>query len=310
MSIERTVSPEETIDARELRVFLRVAELKSVTRAAFELRLAKSSVSKIISALEERMGVRLLERTSRRVEPTQAGQLLQRRARSLVEELDRLVADVREMQNEVRGQLTVAAPPDLAALVTRTLLPSFIRAHPGLRVALRADYGFADLQDPAIDVSIRVGSVRDDRLVARPIGLVRRILVASPEYARAHPLHKPTDLSQHSALVFAEESTPLPWMLTSGRRRTEVSVSGSLCARSFPVLLAAAEAGLGVTLVPVVLAQPLIRSGRLVQVLEQWGQEDAPILLVYRFGQHQVRRVAVFIEYVKQHFEQLSGLGA
>lgn len=295
------MSLEETIEARELRLFQRVAELKSVTRTAEEFRLTKSTVSKALSALEAKLGVALLERSSRRIEVTRAGELLLGRARSLVAELDGLAQDVRELQDEVRGQLTVAAPPDLGALFAESLFPAFLAEYPGLHLSLVLDYGFADLQDPAIDVAIRVGSVRDERLVARAIGRVVRILVASPAFARARPMSSPKDLEAHPALVFSEGPSLVPWRLSNGRRNVEVMVSGPLRARSLPVLVRAAAAGLGVALVPELLAHEALQSGRLTRILETWSQSDAQILLVHRFGQHRLRRVAAFIEFAKAH---------
>lgn len=301
MKAERTVSLEATIDANDLRIFVKTAELRSVTRAAHAFGVSKSTISKTLAALEEQLGSGLLERTSRRIDITPAGQLLLDRARSVLHELDRLSADVRELTDVVRGQLTIAAPPDLGALLTAGLFARFLTRYPDVRLALRLDYGFADLQDPSLDVGIRIGSVQDERLVARKVGDVVRVLVASPRFARSHRLETPDDLTTCPALVFAETTAPFRWRLQNERGKpAEVTVSGPLAARSFRTLLRAAEAHLGVALVPELLAQAELRSKRLVTVLPAWRQLDAPILLVYRVGQQKLRRVRAFLDFVQE----------
>lgn len=299
MKTEHTVSLKETIGASDLRVFVKAAELRSVTRAAHAFGISKSTVSKTLAALEEQLGSVLLERTSRRVEITPAGQLLLERARSVLLELDRLSEDVRELADVVRGQLTVAAPPDLGALLTTDLFARFLARYPQVRLALRLDYGYVDLQDPSLDVGIRIGGVQDDRLVARKVGDVERVLVASPRFARGHRLETPHDLTTCPALVFADTTGPFRWRLQNERGKpAEVTVSGPLAARSFPTLLRAAEAHLGVALVPELLAQAELRSKRLVKLLPAWRQVDAPILLVHRVGQQKLRRVRAFLDFV------------
>lgn len=294
------VSLQETLDAADLRVFVKAAELLSVTRTAQVFGVSKSKVSKTLAALEEHLGCALLERTSRRVEITPAGQLLFERASSVLLELDRLSGDVRELTNVVRGQLTIAAPPDLGALLTADLFARFLASYPEVRLALRLDYGYVDLQDPSLDVGIRIGGVQDDRLVARKVGHVERILLASPRFAHSRQLHTPQDLATCPALVFAETTAPLRWSLTNERgKKAAVTVAGPLAARSFPTLLRAAEAHLGVALVPELLAQEALRSKRLVNVLPAWRQLDAPILLVHRVGQQKLRRVRAFLDFFK-----------
>ena len=299
MKTEPTVSLEETLDANHLRLFVKAAELRSVTRAARVFGVSKSTVSKSLTALEEQLGSALLERTSRRIEITPAGQLLLDRARSVLLELDRLSDDVRELTDVVRGQLTVAAPPDLGALLTTDVFARFLERYPEVRLALRLDYGFADLQDPSLDVAIRIGTVQDERLVARPVGTVERILVASPRFARSHRLETPHDLTTCPALVFSDNAAPFRWSLRSARGKVaDVNVSGPLAARNFPVLLRAAEAHLGVALVPELLVREELKRKRLVNVLPEWRQVDAPILLVHRVGQQKLRRVRAFLDFV------------
>lgn len=283
---------------------MRVADLRSVTRTAAELGVSKSTVSKTLSALEARLGSPLLERSSRRIEVTLAGQMFLERARSVLLELDRLTEDVRELQDAVRGQLTVAAPPDLGALLTAEFFPRFLARYPDVRLALRLAYGYVDLQDPSLDVGIRIGAAQDERLVARQIGNVERILVASPRFARTHRLETPAELATCPALTFQDSTAPFSWRLQNRQGKlAEVSVSGPLATRNFPALLRAAEADLGVALVPELLAYESLQRKTLVTVLPAWRQLDAPILLVHRVGHQKLRRVRAFLDFAE---EQLS----
>src|SRR5690606_22398117 len=150
-----------------------------------------------------------------------------------------------------------------------------------------------------LDVAIRIGSVQDDRLVARSVGHVVRVLVASPSFARRARLTCPEQLGEQPALIFSDDVPAANWTVTAGRKRATVAVRGRLCARSFPVLLTAAEAGLGVALVPELIARGLLEQGRLVRVLPEWSQQDAAILLVHRVGHSKLRRVAAFLEFTR-----------
>jgi DNA-binding transcriptional LysR family regulator len=291
------VLEKETIDLRALRIFERVARLRGVTAAAGELGLPKSAVSKALTRLEERLAASLLERTSRRVSLTEAGRVLLARCDSLLAEAAAIAGAVREVQDEVRGRLVVAVSPDLGAHLCGGLFPHFLERHPDVTIQLALDYGYADLLDPAFDVAFRVGDVHDDRLVARKVGLVQRALVASPAFLRKHRLRSPGDLSRVPALVFSEGPPIGSFTLTDGKREVSVPVRGQLSARSFPALLRAAEAGMGVAFTPVIVAQNQLRRGTLKRVLPRWQPPAGPILLAYRPGHHRIRRVAALIDF-------------
>jgi DNA-binding transcriptional LysR family regulator len=292
------VREKETIETRDLRLFDEVARRRSLTATADALDVPKSVVSKRLGALEARLGVRLLERTTRRIEVTQAGRLLQLRAQSLLGELDGLAGDLRQLETQVRGRITIAAPPDLGAQLVETLVPRFVAAHPEISVSLRLDYGFTDLFDPDLDLAFRVGEARDDRLVARAVGELRHVLVASPAFARRHRPRVPAELAALPALVFFEDADQARWRLTDGRRIVDVGARAVLTARNFPTLMRAAVAGMGVAALPDFVAREPLRQRRLVRLLPRWASPPRTILVVHRYGHHRVRRVAAFIEMV------------
>lgn len=298
------VSRQETIQTHLLRVFVEVARRRGVTAAADALGQPKSAVSKALSALERKVGARLVERSTRRVALTPTGAVLQLRAESILAEIDRLADAVREQSEDLRGAVRMTAPPELGALLAERFFPPLLAAHPGLEVSLDLGYAFDDLLDPRFDLAFRLGSVHDDRLVAKPIGGFRRIVVASPSYAPGRRVRTPRDLAQCNALGFSATEFKAVWTLESGRaergargpRSEEVTVRGNFAARGFTALLHAARAGLGVARVPAFAAGEALREGTLIRILPGWAAPTTGVFLVHRFGQERVRRVKTVVD--------------
>lgn len=297
------VSPGETIDAHLLRVFVEVARRRGVTAAGEALGQPKSRVSKALTALERRLGVRLLERSTRRVSLSPAGEALLGRAESILAELDRLVEDVHAQTESVHGVVRVTAPPELGALLARRFFPAFLGANPGLALAVELGYRFEDLFDPRFDAAFRVGSFKDDRLVARKLGSFSRVLVASPAYLARCPVRTFEDLAQGNCLAFSGMENTATWTLERrpSRRGAErmptqsVPVRGSLAIHGFASLQAAAEAGLGVARLPDFVAADAIASGVLVRVLPDWACMPSDVYLVHRFGLERIKRVGTLV---------------
>jgi DNA-binding transcriptional LysR family regulator len=288
------VSRGETIEAAQLRNFVAVARRLSVTAASAALGVPKSRVSKALTALEARLGVRLLERSTRRVALTPAGGLLLARAESILAEIDRLVDDAREHTDAVRGVVRVTAPPELGALLAARFFPPLLAAHPGLELALELGYSFDDLLDPRFDLAFRLGSVYDDRLVARRLGAFRRVLVASPAYLRRHRVRAVGDLAARNCLAFSGVERKATWTLEplhGAGAAQEVAVQGNFAAHGFAALLRAAAAGLGVARVPQFVAADAIARREVVRVLPEWAAPETEVFLVHRFGHDRIQRV-------------------
>jgi DNA-binding transcriptional LysR family regulator len=291
----------ETLRLADLQIFLEIARASSITGAAAALDVPKAGVSKALARLERRLGVMLFERNTRRLAITPAGVLLQKRAEQLTGDIEGLVEEIGRDQREVRGTLSVAAPPDLGAWLAERLFPDYLAQHPRVRLALKLDYGLHDLFDPEIDVAFRVGTIRDDTLVARQVGSIKRILVASPAVGQRLSWRKPESVSEGPCLTFSEEREPrAAWTLTDGKVSRSFEVEGRLAARSFPALLAAARAGLGVAKVAEFLAAPHIARGELVRVLPRWSSPAFPVFLLHRVGQQRVQRVAALLAFLAQ----------
>lgn len=276
-------------------MFREVAQRRGITAAGDALGLPKSVVSKALTRLEAQLQVKLLERSSRRVALTPAGELLHVKAESLLLEADALTASLRQERSEPRGVVRISAPPELGMRFIDQVVPQMARMYPDLRLVMQLGYDFDDLQDPAIDLALRAGQVHDDRLVGLPIGSFRRVTVASPDYARAHPLRRPADLARHPCLVLSGTQNVADWVFTRGEATEQVRVSGPLAVRSFTALLHAARAGLGVTRAPDFTVAEWLRRGDLVKLLPGWSTPPAPVFLVHRFGHDRIARVAAVL---------------
>ncbi|MGD0525353.1 MAG: LysR family transcriptional regulator [Polyangiaceae bacterium] len=293
------VSDLETIDLTDLRTFLEVARVLSVTGAARGLKLPKSAVSKSLTRLEGRLGVRLLERSSRRVAVTRAGALLVPKAASLLAEAESLAQSLREERSEPRGLVRMTATPEMGAHFIERVVPVLAREHPGIRIAMALGYGLEDVLDPAIDVALRVGAVHDERLVAHRIGGLRWVTVASGDYLASNPVRRVSDLTQRRCLVFSATDIGAEWTFTRRDVTERVTVTSALSVAGSTALLHAARAGLGVARVVEPVAEDWLRRGELVRVLPGWASPEMPVLVVHRFGHDRIARVGAVLRAVR-----------
>jgi DNA-binding transcriptional LysR family regulator len=298
----------ETISVADLQCFLAIAQSGSLTRAGLRLGLQKAAVSKSLSRLEQELGVTLFERNTRRLAITRAGSILRTRAEGVISDMQALRTELRRDEREVAGTLTLAAPPELGVVMTRPVFAAYLAEHPRARLRLRLDYNYQDLFDPEIDVALRVGEVRDDTVVARPIWTFRRVLVASSAMLRDCPLKTPADLSRAPCLGFDEGNFSWRWAVTDGESSRTVDVKGRFVARSYPAALAAACAGVGVAFLPEFVVAPLIEQGALLRVLPRFGSELTTVWLLFRPGHSRVRRVSAFAERLVQARDLPPGL--
>ncbi|CAG1015366.1 HTH-type transcriptional regulator DmlR [Burkholderiaceae bacterium] len=295
------VSDVATIEIRELRCFVAVGRRLGITAAARSLDLPKSAVSKTLSALEARLGLRLFERSSRRVALTREGESLLARAEAILADLENLMTEARHEFVEPAGTVRIAASPEFGALLVSRFIPGLLRRHPRLQVAMQLEYAHADLLDPRVDLAFRIGGVHDDRLVAKPLGSFGRILVAGPTWAAEHPVSEPRELDSLDALVFSDHDLAADWTMqpadaSSPDKPIDVRVKARLAVRSFSALLAAAAADLGVARVPAFAAAEALARGTVVRVLPHWVSSPARVQLVHRFGMERIGRVRAVLE--------------
>lgn len=237
----------ETIDFRTLSIYVTTCRLMSLTLCADEMGLPKSTVSKAISKLEEHLQARLLERSTRRIQITEVGEIVLKRASHLVEDFRSLRQDVQEIRQQVQGMIRISAPPAMGAFLSHYIFPPFLEQWPRAQITLEQSYTFDDLFVQGIDLAIRVGQIADDRLIARAIGSTSHVLVASPDYLEKHgaPL-TPEALRNHNCVRFQYTSEAIPWTMVNNGRTESIDVSGNFVCPNIEAVKQAVVAGLGI----------------------------------------------------------------
>jgi DNA-binding transcriptional LysR family regulator len=285
----------------DLRIFVRVAELASFTQAADQLGLAKGRVSAAIQQLESHVGARLLQRTTRRVRLTPDGEQFLERCKELLSDADALQAMFQPVTSGLRGRLRVDMPIALARDVVIPRLPEFLAPHPQLEVAISTTDRHVDLVQEGLDCVLRVGTLADANLVARPLGLMRMANVASPSYLRAHGT--PTslaDLSQHRIIYYgAKLSTQgAGWEYVDGGVTRIHPMRSTIAVNGTDAYEAACVAGLGIIQVPVRVAHRQIEAGGLVVVMPHHTAAPMPVSLLYPHRRQLAPRVQAFMNWL------------
>lgn len=283
-----------------LRVFCAVVEAESFTGAADRLEMARSMVTKHVSALEEHLGVRLLNRTTRRISRTEAGHAYYERCRELLAEFDALDASVHELVERPRGLLKVSAPVSFGIRHLGAAVAGFMARNPEVRVDLQMNDRVVDLVDEGFDLAIRVGRLDDSSLVARPLASTRLLLCASPAYLARHGEPRaPADLAVHRCLSYSYASTRDEWRMNGpdGAQAT-MRVGWSLRANNGDVLREAALLDQGIIRQPHFLVGEELRSGRLVELLPGWDCGTLTVNAVYPHRRHLSAKVRAFVEHL------------
>ncbi|AIV82754.1 bacterial regulatory helix-turn-helix, lysR family protein [Burkholderia pseudomallei MSHR4377] len=284
------------------RVFARVVECANFTRAADTLGMPRSSVSAAIQELEGRVGARLLHRTTRKVTPTQDGA-------ALYERCLRLIADVEETENLFRhsivgpsGTLRADMPGRIGRLIVAPALPEFLERYPQISVELGVTDRAVNLIEERVDCVLRVGTLSDSGLVARAIGDLPLINVASPAYLARHGVPRtPADLERHRLVNYASPSNGrvAPWEWVEGDEVKRVALRARVTVNSAEAYIACCLAGLGLIQIPAYDVNAHLRAGELVEVLPDHRAAPMPMTLLYPHRQHLSRRFQVFAEWLE-----------
>ena len=291
-------------DLGAMAVFARVVETESFTRAAAELSLSKSAVSKQVSRLEDRLGVRLLNRTTRRLSLTEAGAAYFEGCQKTLAEADAAEQAVSRLAEAPRGVLRVNAPMSFGVLHIGPALPAFLSACPELTLDLALNDRWVDLVEEGYDIAIRIGVLSDSSLVARRLAPSRLILCATPEYLASHGRPAaPEDLARHDCLTYSYRTAGRDWQFHGPEGLRRVRVSGRLGANNGDILLSAATSSLGVALLPSFIVGDHLRSGRLERVMPAWRLAEEPsVHAVYPAGRNLSLKVRVFIDFLAARF--------
>lgn len=302
---------------QSMRIFGRVARLGSFTAAARELGLSPAVVSRKVAALEAHLGARLIERTTRRLRLTTAGERFLLGSERILEDLGALEDEAGEAGSGLVGTLRVSAPQAFGASAVAPLLPDFLAAHPRLRVDLQLSDAYLDLVEQGFDVAVRAGAIDDASLIGRRIGETASLLVASPAYlARRGTPPDLASLSEHDALCDTNRRDP-QWTFGADRAadpsdpaaktsrapaairirpRVRLSINHPQAVRD------AAIAGLGVARLPHFAVDEALSSGRLVELLPERGRETIPVRAVYPRHRERTPKVERFVAHLVAHF--------
>ena len=278
--------------------FARVVELGSFARAAERLSVSTSAVSRQVSELEAHLGVRLLNRTTRRLSLTEAGQSYYERCVQLLADLEEAESSVRNAALVPKGTLRLTCGVTFGERYLGPAIAEFGARHPQLAFDLDLSDRTVDLVDEGFDLAIRIGSAKQQALVARRIGWTRLVCCASPEYLRIHGIPAiPDDLATHQCLAYTY--SPGNWTFErEGGERQAVRIAARHRTNNGRMLVALAVAGLGITMEPDFIVAPEVRSGQLVRVLERFAPAPAPIAAVYPSRRHLSAKVRAFVDFL------------
>lgn len=296
-----------------LRIFIRVVETASFTRAAESLRLPRSTVSTVIQELEARVGARLLNRTTRRVVPTVEGTLFHQRCLALLDEYEATEALFRKADSTPRGRLRINVPGRLGRLVIAPALPDFFARFPDIELEMGATDRAVDMVREGIDCVVRVGEMRDSSLVARRLGDLTLLNCASPDYLARHgtPL-SPDRLDHHFAVNYASPVSGRidDWEYVVDGIAHQCPMRAQVTVNDAESYIACCLAGLGLIQIPAYDVAGHLARGELVEVMPAWRAQPMPIALVYPHRRHLSRQLEVFLDWTSELFRQRVLLGA
>jgi DNA-binding transcriptional LysR family regulator len=285
----------------EIGVFVRVVEARGFTRAAKSLGLTASGVSRVLSRLEARLGVRLLERTTRSIGLTSEGAAYYERCTKILRELEDANVALAGVRATPRGRLRVDAPSALGRYVIAPAIPRFLEAHPELSLELSLRDHFVDPIAEGIDVVVRMAEPRDSELIAKKVGSMAIHVVGSPQYLkrRGRP-RAPQDLRRHDTIGFVGAGGVIPWRFRSGGQDTALAPTGRLHSNSTDALLASAIAGLGLAQMLEVVVRDDVSRGKLEVVLPDYEPPPRTIYAVYTRDNAALPKVRVFLDFLAE----------
>ena len=287
----------DTFDGME--VFARVVEARSFTGAARQLRVSKSWISESVRALEARLGVRLLDRTTRRLSPTEAGWAFFARCKKAIEEAEAGRTEVQAMQEEPMGRLRVASPETFSRFYIVSALPKFLAENPALSVELVEGTRYEDLIEARLDLAIRITPANAPGDIVRRIGTSEVCAIASPAYLeKAGRPVEPDDIRQHRCVGFSPLFWAYEWRFQRDGSTVTVPIAPRMLTNSTESLRDAAANGIGLVAMPKWAAADLLNDGRVVQVLEDWQMPVSGIFAVYPSNRLMTPKVKRFVDHV------------
>jgi DNA-binding transcriptional LysR family regulator len=285
----------------DLAAFIAVSELKGFAAAARRLGISPSAATRAVAALEERLGVRLLQRTTRSVTPTDAGERYLLRARGVLAELAEADDMARAERDEPTGRLTVTAPVTFGRLHVGPLMCNFLNRYRKASGELTLSDRNIHLVEDGIDLAVRIGTLADSSFVVRKLGRTRRVVVAAPSYLEAHGIPRtPDDLARHRLIRFSALGGANEWRFADKGREKRLAIAPAYTTNSSDTALWHAEREGGLTMVLAYQATDAVRAGRLAVVLAEFEPPPLPIQIVYPASPYVASKLRAFIDMTRE----------
>jgi DNA-binding transcriptional LysR family regulator len=294
----------DTLTSMEL--FVKAVETGSFSATARSMNLTPSAVSKQISRLEDRLGARLFNRTTRQLAATGEGRAYYERCQQILADIQEAEAAVAELNTEPRGALRVNMPVVFGRRHIVPILGEFLERYPYVSMELSMSDQFVDPIAEGADMLIRVGELKDSSLIARKLAEARRVVAAAPAYWKKNGTpQKPEELRAHNCLTYSYLSSGNTWRMTDLKGKEHViQAKGNLASNNGEALLEAAAEGLGVVNLPTWMVGPDLESGRLTEVLADYAQPEPSVHVIYPPGRHLSAKVRAFVDFLAGHFKE------
>jgi len=293
-----------TNSSNEMSIFTRVVDRGSFAAAASDLDLSPSAVSKLMTRLESRLGVRLLNRTTRQLALTAEGEIFLDRSRKILDAIEAAESEVASTRRAAQGHLRVHAFPTFAVDHLSAVLPEFLARYPRITFEFLVTNRVVDLVDDNIDVALRVGPLRDSSFVTRKIADLTQIVCASPPYLARHGTPAdPRELARHACLTLSHVPDARTWAFNIAGETVKVAVNGPVTADSAHMLLRLAINGAGIIRFGYIIVAQAIQDGRLVPLLEDVQQpESFPLWAMFLPGRQRTPRIKAFLDFLTERF--------
>lgn len=286
----------------DLRVFVEVAKRLSFTDAATNLGINKSAASKAVSRTEERLGVKLIQRSTRKLSLTEEGQKLFEKANGALSSIAEAEQEITHNQQQLKGKLRIAAPMSYGLTTLIKKIPEFMNKHPKLTVELHLEDKISEIIGEGFDIAIRIAELKDSGLVARKLGDIQHVTVAASTYLKQYGMpNHPADLSAHKCLIYTYRSTPKQWVYfdTQGEEHS-VSVTGSFESNNSLAIRECLLKGSGIALIPAFIVQEDIQAGRLDVILQDYSGFARNLYAVIPDRKHINSKARAFIDFLKE----------
>ena len=287
-----------------IKLFVRVVDLGSFSKAAAEAGIGQPAVTKQISRMEQQLGARLLHRTTHGVSPTEIGLLYYDKCKLICHHVDEAESVGTLLQTQAQGAIRISSSVAFGRRVMAPLVMQFMRMNPQLQIELNCEDRYVNLVEQGVDVAIRLGKLADSTLGAAYLGLNPWVMVASPAYLKAQGRpKKPQDLAQHDALIYSSVQGDERWQLTGGDgKRASVPVRGRLRSNNLSMLLAAARQGFGIAALPRYVAHESLQRKAVVSVLDDWHLPHQEVHAVFPSPRLVPAKVKLFISWLQGQF--------